>query len=161
MGTVEIQTARNGFLAGWTPETEALLAQYRQQGLSQTQIARRLGKSRTAVNNKVARMGLPRFPSPVKKFHTFEETIALKCARPERTDPLALLKRQATLPLPMPMPSAAPKECQWALNDGRPWRFCNLTTVYHQRLDGSRYRSAWCAEHIERVFACRAVEAAA
>jgi hypothetical protein len=114
MGTV-IQSMANGFLFGWTPEMEDQLRQFRDEGLSQNEIARRMRKSRTAINNKVQQMGLPKRESPIKLDRKIDDAVAGQRPKPERTDPLALLIRQATLPLPMPAPVAAPRTCQWPL----------------------------------------------
>ena len=104
----------------WTDAENDLLRALWAQGYSKTEIARRIGGgiSRTGIRNQLDRLRISHKP-------------VAAIEQPERTDPLALLKRQATLPLPMPMPFAHPKTCQWPMwkDDERPGmdpRFCGV-----------------------------------
>lgn len=61
----------------WTPEIETLLAQLWREGLSASQIGRRIGVTKGQVIGKVHRMHLPPRPAPV-----------VRSAPPERPKPI-------------------------------------------------------------------------
>jgi len=131
----------------WTPEMIERLVEGRRQRVSFEKLGKEFGISDRACKNQMCRMGLPTsVPQPdAATLPQIHEPL-------QRTDELALLMRQATLPLPMPAPSAAPSQCQWALNDSRPWQFCYLPTIRRRRADGTEERTAWCSEHYKRVY---------
>ena len=140
--------------AEWPPEKLTILIAAVQSGnRSYADIAREFGVSPNSVYGKIGRLRALGLVSLPQRGATVEEAQQQHERVSQRTDPLALLKRQATLPLPMPMPFAHPKTCQWPMwkDDERPGmdpRFCGVRAEA-----GKPYCAChWAKAHTPRVW---------
>ena len=134
----ELNLRKSGYwnAVQWTPEMCDLVRTRREERRSAERIGAELGISDRAVKNQMAKMGLSMQLAPLPKKEPETHVLAREshAARPQRTDALALIMRQATLPLPAPAPVAAPRTCQWPLwkHEERPGlhpKFCGARTV--------------------------------
>lgn len=112
------------------------LADLWETGLSTAKIGRHLGISKNAVVGLRTRMGLPARGSPIP-----QRGVAAVLAPQPIAD--VVVERYVYRPpppalAPAPMPVARYADCQYPLNDGRPWAFCGEAT---------QASSAYCREH--------------
>ena len=140
-----------------TEWTEGMIARLRElnsdQTLSRAEIGRRLGVSKNAVVGKARRLDLPSRPSPIKRPDTPRK------AQPRRVGAhVPTLKTLTSIvvalaPVERPEPRVVVRtSCQYPLNSGRPWRFCEAVSqrgsVYcreHHQLCHSKVPSWWAA----------------
>jgi hypothetical protein len=146
-----------------TPEwmTETALAQARvwwDEGMVGSEIARRLGVTTNAFLGKKSRIpGWPKRPSPIKPRlgGPLPRVPSLKNASEERRmlgaaplkstlepQQVASLGRRPAKAAEVKAPAnpvfSVFRDCQFPLNDGRPWRFCEAAT---------KLGSAYCPTH--------------
>ncbi|MBL6957527.1 MAG: global cell cycle regulator GcrA-like protein [Rhodospirillales bacterium] len=108
----------------WTPERVSALIALWEEGLTTSEIGRRLGVTKNAVVGKVHRIGLPKRQSPIKQ--------SAQPAKPKMADVVVLEKLTSGM-------------CSWP--DGEPgteeFHFCGQPAIA-----GKPY----CAPHCERAY---------
>lgn len=116
----------------WTPQMDSRIRQARASGQSWDALVAVLGISRYAIIGRAKDLDVwrPAMPSA---------TVASALGKSNR-QPLPPPPRIDATPRVHP----PAKDCQWPLNDGRPWLFC-----YAESVAGVSY----CAEHKRRAFA--------
>ena len=128
----------------WTPARITHLRALWTEGLTATEIGRRIGVSKNAVIGKAHREGLASRPSP----------IAPRTDNGSAPIPRAARQRALHAVLPavrLPMPQAAPKgrvaPCEWVLGVRPKWTKCDVPSV-----PGRLYCPAHCnAAYVSRV----------
>lgn len=151
-------------MADWAEETIIRLRVLWVEGHSTAEIARRLGVSKNAVVGKAHRLDLPGRPTPIRRSPDGERsrqgrTTVVRRQKEATLPPLpatgivapkpvdhgnmspaarsAIVLPKAVAPAPVVLPRIF-DHCQFALNDRRPWRWCDAPT---------KPGMAWCAEH--------------
>ena len=124
-----------------TEWTEGMIARLRElnsdQTLSRAEIGRRLGVSKNAVMGKARRLGLPSRPRPINPSGQPRKHVRTRPAVPTLASLIALVTVPAVPERPEPR-FMVRTSCQYPLNSGRPWRFCEA--------DAQR-GSVYCPEH--------------
>lgn len=105
------------------------------------QIAQMLGTTKNSVVGKSHRLHLPPRPSPIRPS---TEPKAPQAPRSRKVTLAPLSAPAAPTPPPPGIPLRHVSGCQWALNDGRPWRFCEA--------EREAPSSPYCAEHAVAAF---------
>lgn len=140
----------------WTREREIILERLWKEGLSASQIARKMGQgiSRNAVIGKVTRMGLASTARPAKvykrrKHLTITRTPAKRvAAKKPKPKPLP--------PQPKPVTGGIPFEdltnttCKWPITDSLPHRFCGCKCAPDK---------PYCDEHAKHAYSGKVHEA--
>ena len=112
----------------WTDEKTAKLRTLWAQGISATQIGKRLGISKNSVVGRAHRIGLPGRPSPIKQGGKHadrrEDYIRRKCSQ---VAVQGIVTAPATQDTPeQPKPSRARSEpCSWVEGKAGAWRYCD------------------------------------
>jgi GcrA cell cycle regulator len=136
----------------WTAEACERLEVLWTEGLTASEIARRLHTTRNSVIAKARRLGLPGRPSPIIRTGPKPPPPVIP-RKPRRVPiaaaaasllapPAALLAPTAVLTAPPPPPIPARRGCEWPLWDDREratHRFCGAELVPGH---------SWCAAHL-------------
>jgi hypothetical protein len=119
------------------------------EGLSASEIGRRVGCNKNSLLSYAHRRGWPPRPSPLGR----RKRDLLPSSAPQK--PAAVAKkrdiREACRPLALAVPTASFGNCQWPTTPGRPWGFCGCPTV----------RGPWCADHLRAAYVHRSALVAA
>ena len=126
----------------WTPDATLTLRQLWAEGLSMSQIGKRMNRTKNGIMGKVHRLGLGGRPSPIQHSATPKRRRVPGQLGPTRAMPVGAGLKIAPV---RTRPLGHFHECQWIDGDVkvRGWRFCGKPT------NGE----SWCAEHRARVFA--------
>lgn len=140
----------------WTAAAVQTLIDAWAEGKTSVQIAELLGCTKNQVIGKAHRLQLPARPNPVQRtYDTGKPRRPANAIQKPQNKPiretlnaLGVAIYRPRLPpsarLPVPVGLHPPhRRCQFAINDCRPWRFCDAPSV-------TGY--SWCAEHKAIVF---------
>jgi len=145
----------------WPDASTARLRVLWAEGLGTKQIGAELGVSKNSIIGKARRLGLAPRPNPVGvhpghplpaprprpvPLPRMDRPVVVRKLEPQQA--CALGRRPPAPPPPQPpQPPSAPhagvEQCQYPLNDGRPWRFCGAPAV-----PGRPY----CAAHAAKAY---------
>jgi GcrA cell cycle regulator len=138
----------------WTAERDAKLTALWTAGTTTNAIGAAMSITKNAAIGRARRLDLPPRPSPIKRPGTASPA-AGSVPKPQPVRPRAVAP--ARVPVPAPPPVEAPvvfrdppqTTCQYPLNDGQPWQFCQENALPGQ---------SWCPVHRIRVFTRRQLE---
>lgn len=137
-----MSSAAEGAVRAVPPEVLEAVRRGLAEGLSWSQIGRRVGKTKNAISGIVRRHiygPANNFRNPARQDIPRKEYSRKKQPRPRA--PIV-----APIRLPPPPPPVPVFVCQWPLNDGRPWRFCQEQAVFGR---------PYCAAHCRRAYHLR------
>ena len=130
----------------WTEELDEKLRALWAQGLSMSQIAGQIGRSKNSVAGRVHRLDLPPRGSPIFHNGAKQEVKTERQHTRRLAEPKPKIKRQQVSPLLRrlnfaPLPGAFVNGCRWPM-----W---NNTERATQRFCGAARHNHWpyCAEH--------------
>jgi GcrA cell cycle regulator len=136
----------------WTDDVAARARALWDEGVSSTDIGRRVGRSGNAVVGYAHRHGWPPHPhQPLGAEWRAQRKAgvvprrapkpAVAVPEPPHRDTLWL--RASTRPEPLAAPTTAFRGCQWSDSEKRPWRFCEAPVSRD---------SAYCEAHFRRCY---------
>lgn len=142
--------------ADWGDEMLAELDRLWGEGHSTAEIGRRLHVSKNAVVGKSKRMGLERRASPIILSSAEHKTrvarvygSTLPPLRSEIVTPEIVPMAKPARKIEVARPSVVVGSCQWPLNDGRPWKFCEAPVFV--------FGKPYCAKHSRDAYVKRFV----